>query len=246
MDGGILVDLDTHQVLWQGGSWIPRATASLGKIFTVMVALDHARLDQWVTVPPGGEDDNPDDSVMGLHVGDRVTVKQLVEGIWLASGDDAAETLARSFIPRDQFIAEMNAKAAMLGLQATRLSNPSGLDAPDQYSSPYDLAVASGWLELHYPAAFALAGQSYVPLPANGLHAEDLTLQTVNKMVSDYNDTGAPYPGITGLKTGFTGNAGGCVVVTATRNGRRLIAVVMHDDWFFADAATLLDYGFSH
>ena len=136
MAGGILVDLDRRQVLWSYQWGSPRPTASLGKIFTVMVAMDHASLGQWLTVPPGGEDDNPTDSVMGLHVGDRVTVKQLVEGIWLASGDDAAETLARSFIPRDQFIAEMNAKAAMLGLQATHLSNPSGLDDPGQYVRP--------------------------------------------------------------------------------------------------------------
>lgn len=246
MAGGILVDLDRRQVMWEAGSTSPQPTASLGKIFTVMVAMDHAGLDQTVTVPPGGEDDNPNDSVMGLHVGDRVTVRQLVEGIWLASGDDAAETLARSFIPRDHFIAEMNAKAGMLGLASTHLSNPSGLDDPGQYSSAADLAVAAGWLELHYPDAFALAGQSYVPLPPNALHGEDLTLRTVNKMLNDYKDSGGPYPGITGLKTGYTDNAGGCYVITATRGGRHLVAVVLHDDWFFKDAATLLDYGFSH
>lgn len=245
MQGGILVDLDRHQVLWAYNGGTPHPTASLGKIFTVMVAMDHAGLDQVVTVPSGGEDDNPNHSVMGLHAGDRVTVRQLIEGIWLASGDDAAETLAQSFIPRDQFIAEMNAKANQLGLSATHLENPSGLDAPAQYSSPYDFAVAAGWLEIHYPQAFALAGQSFVPLPPNSQHSEDLTLRTLNKMVDDFDDTGRPYPGITGLKTGYTDNAGGCVIITATRGGRHLIAVVLGDPWFFSDAATLLDYGFS-
>lgn len=245
MASGVVVDLDRDQVLWAQNPDAARPTASLGKIFTVMVAMDHARIHQMVTVPPGGEDDNPDDSVMGLHVGDSISVRHLLEGIWLASGDDAAETLARSFIPRDRFIAEMNAKAAMLGLTSTHLANPTGLDDPGEYSSAYDLAVATGWLESHYGQAFALAGQSYIPLPPNWGHGEDLTLRTLNKLVDDYNDTGQPFPGITGLKTGETPNAGGCLIATATRGGHHLVAVVMDDSFFFSDAATLLDYGFS-
>lgn len=240
---GILVDLDSHQVLWERAPTSIRPTASLAKVVTVMVAMDHAQsLDQVVTVPPGGEDDNPQDSVMGLLVGDRISVRDLVNGIWLASGDDAAETLARVFVPRDEFIAEMNQKATWLGLTATHFSNPSGLDDPGEYSSPYDLGVISGWLWTHYPAAMALAAQSFVPLGERG---RDLSLRTLNKMVSQFPGKNGPYPGANGLKTGDTPNAGGCVIATAQRGGHRLIAVVMGSDWFFTDAGALLDYGFA-
>lgn len=239
----IVVDLDSHQVLWHVFENERRPTASLAKIFTVMVALDHAQsLDQDLRVPPGGEDDNPGDSVMGLHVGDVVTVRDLVNGVWLASGDDAAETLARSFVPRDQFIAEMNGKAAWLGLVDTHFTNPSGLDDPGEYSTAYDLAVASGWLWLHYPEAFVLAWQPHIPLTVSG---RDLTLNTLNKMVDQFPGRNGPYPGANGLKTGDTPNAGGCVIATAARGNHRLIAVVMGDDWFFSDAGKLLDYGFA-
>src|SRR5207302_6288172 len=86
----MLVDLDTHAVLWHKNEGDLRATASLAKVFTVMVAMDHATLDTWVRVPRGGEDDDPYDSVVGLKVGDVISVRQLIEGVWLASGDDAA------------------------------------------------------------------------------------------------------------------------------------------------------------
>ena len=239
----LVVDLDTHAVLWQFWPTSVRPTASLAKVFTVMVAMDHAQsLDQRVTVPPGGEDDKPEDSVMGLQVGDTVTIRDLVDGVWLASGDDAAETLARTLVPRDQFIAEMNAKAAWLGLKSTHFTNPSGLDDPGEYSSAYDLAVASGWLWLHYPQAFALASQSTVPLSVRG---RDLTLKTLNKMVQGFPGSNAPYPGANGLKTGDTPGAGGCVIATAQRGSHRLIAVVMGSDWFFTNAGVLLDHGFA-
>jgi D-alanyl-D-alanine carboxypeptidase (penicillin-binding protein 5/6) len=243
MAAGILVDLDARRVLWYTNPFQRRPTASLAKVFTVMVALDHAQsLDQQVTVPPGGEDDNPGDSVMGLKAGDTVTVRDLVNGIWLASGDDAAETLAQSLIPRDQFIAEMNAKVAWLGLHDSHFTNPSGLDDGGVYSTPYDLAVAASWVWLHYPQAFALADQALVPLTVRG---RDLTLRALNRMVTGMPGANKPYPGANGLKTGDTPNAGGCVIATAQRGSHRLIAVVMDDDWFFTDAGALLDYGFA-
>jgi len=239
----IVVDLDSHAVLWNTFAHERRPTASLAKVFTVMVAMDHIHdVGQLVTVPRGGEDDNPSDSVMGLLVGDRISYRDLINGVWLASGDDAAETLARTLIPRAQFVEEMNEKAAWLGLRDTHFTNPSGLDDGGEYSTPYDLAVASGWLWLHYPQAFALASQKYVPLVVRG---RDLTLRSLNKMVAGMPpDANRPYPGANGLKTGDTPNAGGCVIATAQRGNRRLVAVVMADDWFFSDAGTLLNYGF--
>lgn len=231
----VLVDLDSREVLWQRDAQTARAPASLTKMMTAMVALDHASLDRKVTVPAEATGVEPD--VMGLSTGEVVTVRDLLYGLFLDSGNDAAETLAQTLVPRARFIAEMNAKASRWGLQHTRFSNPSGLDADGLAASPYDLAVIAGHLELDHPELMAIAGTKEMPIAATDQH-KAFDPYSLNKLLW-------MYPGATGLKTGFTDNAGGCVVGTATRAGRHLVVVVMNSDIFFTDAGKLLDYGFA-
>lgn len=232
---GIVVDLDAHRVLWAHAPDTPRAPASLTKMMTAMVALDHAALDRQVTVPTDATGVEPD--VMGLSPGEVVTVRDLLYGLFLDSGNDAAETLAQTLVPRARFISEMNRKAAAWGLKNTHFSNPSGLDADGLAASPYDLAVIAGHLELDHPELMQIAGTKEMPIAATDGH-KAFDPYSLNKLLWTY-------PGATGLKTGFTDNAGGCVVGTATRDGRHLIAVVMNSDIFFTDAGKMLDYGFS-
>jgi D-alanyl-D-alanine carboxypeptidase (penicillin-binding protein 5/6) len=234
----VLVDLDTHQVLWQRGAHDLRAPASLTKLITVLVALDHSRLTDTITVPAGAVDSDPEQTTMGLNAGDQVTVRELMYGIFLDSANDAAEALAQTLIPRDQFIAEMNEKAAALGMEATHFVNPTGLDEPGHQSSAYDLALATGYLAARYPELLEIAQQPEVSLYASVGHPE-YDLVNLNKLIL------WPYPGATGLKTGFTDAAGGCVAATAERDGRHLAAVVLGSDVMFTDAAKLLDYGWS-
>lgn len=231
----VLVDLDSREVLWQHDAQTPRAPASLTKMMTAMVALDHAALDHLVTVPADATGVEPD--IMGLSTGEVVSVRDLLYGLFLDSGNDAAETLAQTLVPRPRFISEMNAKAARWGLQHTRFSNPSGLDADGLTASPYDLAVIAGHLELDHPELMEIAGTKEMPIAATAQH-KAFDPYSLNKLLWTY-------PGATGLKTGFTDNAGGCVVGTATRGGRHLVAVVMNSDIFFTDAGKLFDYGFS-
>jgi serine-type D-Ala-D-Ala carboxypeptidase (penicillin-binding protein 5/6) len=234
----VLVDLDHHQVLWTQGAHDVRAPASLAKIMTVLVALDKEPLDRTVTVPDGAVDNDPDHTTMGLAAGEQVTVRELLYGVFLVSGNDAAETLAQTAEPRADFIADMNVKAAALGMKDTRLSNPTGLDQPGESSSAYDLALATGYLEEQHPDLLAIAQQPEVWLYANAGHPE-FDLVNLNKLIL------WPYPGATGLKTGYTDAAGGCVAGTAERDGRHLVAVVLGSDVMFSDAQRLFDYGFS-
>ena len=231
----VVVDLDSHTVLWEHESRTPRAPASLTKLMTVAVALDHASLDRQLVVPDGATGMEP--NLMGLAAGEVVTVRELLFGIFLLSGNDAAETLAQAIIPRDRFLAEMNARAASWGLRATHFENPSGLDAGGQQASPQDLAVITGHLLAEHPEVAPIAATREQFIPA-GPHHRAYGTYNLNKLLSTY-------PGATGLKTGFTDDAGGCVVATATRDGRHLVAVVMGSDVFFTDAARLLDYGFA-
>ena len=238
-DGAVLVDLDTNELIWARDTHGARPPASLTKLLTVMVAADLAdSLDQQVTVPADATQLDPDGTMMGLSPGEVVSVRDLLYGVFLVSGNDAAETLARAFTSRARFIELMNEKAAALGMRDSWFTNPSGLDDPGLRASPYDLAVAASTLAAHYPQVAALAGTRDAALPASDGH-KAFFMHTLIRLVS-------VYPGATGLKSGYTDDAGYCLVGTATRGGRHLAVVLMHDDLALtADASRLLDYGFA-
>jgi len=237
--GAVLLDLDTGEVLWVRDPHVPRPPASLTKLLTAMVAADLASsLDQQVTVPAEATQVGADSTVMGLTAGEVVTVRDLLEGMFLVSGNDAAEALARVFTSRDRFVQLMNEKAVELGMRDSRFTNPTGLDDAGLRASPYDLAIAARAVVARYPALLAMAGAKDLDLPATDTH-QAYFLHSLIKLV-------AVYPGATGLKSGYTDDAGYCLVGTATRGDRHLAVVLLHSDLSLTvDATRLLDYGFS-
>ena len=233
----ILIDLDTGSVVYQLDAHGRHAPASLLKVATALVALEHLRLDQLVTVPVSINQLPWDSTRMGLRPGERLTVRELLYGLFLNSGNDAAITLAEAAMPRASFIALMNAKAAQLRLADTHFVNPIGLDDPGQYTSAADLARTSIELVRQFPEVAAIASTASLTLPATATH-HAYALYNLNQLIRTY-------AGATGLKTGWTGRAGGCLIATATRSGRHLLVVLMASPSIFAEAATLLDYGFA-
>ncbi len=231
-----LVDVDSRVVLWAKDADTPRAPASLTKLMTAMVATDDAAsLDKVVVVDPAATSIEP--SLMGLTAGERVTVRDLIYGLFLDSGNDAAEALARGIVPRDRFIRQMNQKAKSIALTQTQFINPSGLDAAGHGMSAHDIAHLAAYLDRYYPQLAAIAATKDISIAATDAH-KAFAMQNLNRMLWTY-------PGATGLKTGLTENAGGCWLATATRNGRHLIAVVLNATGYSADdARILLDYGF--
>lgn len=232
-----LVDVDARQVLWERDPDTSRAPASLTKLITAMVAVDDAgSLDRTILVTDQVTKVIP--SLMGLTPGERLTVREVLYGLFLDSGNDAAEALATGLVPRDRFVRQMNQKAQSIGLTASHFVNPSGLDAPGHGMSAHDLAHAAAYLDAYYPQLAAIAATKEIAIPATPTH-KAFYPRNLNPMLWSY-------PGVTGLKTGLTDDAGGCMLATATRNGRHLIAVVLNDTGrSAADAAVLLDYGFS-
>jgi serine-type D-Ala-D-Ala carboxypeptidase (penicillin-binding protein 5/6) len=232
-----LVDLDARQVLWQRDPETPRAPASLTKLVTAMVAVDDAgTLDRQVDVVKEATQVTP--SLMGLTPGERVTVRELLYGMFLDSGNDAAEALASGIVPRDRFVRQMNQKAKSIGLTASRFVTPSGLDAPGHGMSAHDLAHTAAYLDTYYPQLADIAATKDMSIPATETH-KAFHPHNMNRLLWNY-------PGATGLKTGLTDSAGGCMLATATRGGRHLIAVVLNATLHSTeDATVLLDYGFS-
>ena len=233
----IVLDLDSGKTLFALDAHGRYPPASLTKVMTALVALDTLRLDQVITVPASINQLPWDSTRMGLRAGERLTVRELMYGLFLNSGNDAAITLSEAAMPRAAFVARMNARAAALAMGDSHFVNPIGLDDAGLYASAVDLAKAAIELRLRFPEVAAMAAVPAMTLPAGATH-HAFKLYNLNDLIRKY-------PGATGLKTGWTGRAGGCLIATATRDGRHLLAVVMGAPRIFDEAATLLDYGFA-
>jgi D-alanyl-D-alanine carboxypeptidase (penicillin-binding protein 5/6) len=217
----------------------------LTKIVTAMVAADLAPLDKQVTVSAAtdmkaAQSVEPASTVMGLGAGEVLTLRELMYGLFMRSGNDAAETIAAGIVPRDRFLELMNQKAASLGMTRSHFTTPVGLDDPGMYSTAHDLAVAAAAIVRRYPELLAISGTPQVAIPPTPTHKA--------YMLENYNKLLLPgplnYGGATGMKTAFTDNAGPCMVASARRGQRRLVAAILHSDNFFDDADKLLTYGF--
>ena len=166
----IVLDLDTGSTLYRLDPHGRHAPASLTKVVTALVALDHLGLDQVVTVPASINQLPWDSTRMGLRVGERVSVRELMDGLFLNSGNDAAITLSEAATPRATFIGLMNAKAAALGMVDSHFVNPIGLDDPGHVTSAADLAKAAIELETRFPMVAAIATAPSLTLAATATH----------------------------------------------------------------------------
>jgi D-alanyl-D-alanine carboxypeptidase len=232
----IVVDLTAGQILYQQAQTTRYPDASLTKMMTAMVAADLAALDTVITVPDAATQVEPNH--MGISTGEKLTLRELLEGMLLDSGNDAAEAVAMGIVDRTHFIDFMNQKATALHLRTTHFTNPSGLDDADHYSSAYDLAVVGATLLADYPDLRTIVGSKKVSIYATSQHKAFNPIN-IDRLLSTY-------PGAIGIKPGYTGAAGYCVAAAATRNGRTILVVVLGSTQHFTDAATLLDFGFKH
>ncbi len=234
----IVVEYPSGRILYQKDARTRVAPASTTKLLTAIMALEYGNLDEEVVVAPT---DLVRGSKMGLRSGERQTMRNLLYGLMLPSGNDAAMTIARHLgeqagssaagnDPVSRFSSMMNARAAELGLRDTHFVNPHGLDKKDHYSSAYDLASLT-WYAMHYPLFNQIVRQPNYDAPGH-------PLKNLNKLIGEY-------PGADGVKTGYTRRAGLCLVSSATRNGKRVIAVVLNAPEWVEDSTALLDYGFA-
>jgi D-alanyl-D-alanine carboxypeptidase (penicillin-binding protein 5/6) len=232
-DEAILEDLSTGQVLFRKLPAGERPIASLTKIMTALLALQRTDPDRKVTVTSAAT--AAGGSVLGLRVGERISVRNLLFGLLVQSSNDAAIALADAIGGTEQrFVRMMNAKARALHLHDTRFASASGLDDRG-HSSPTDM-VSLTRIAMGLPLFARIVGTRFHSIPAPSGPA---------RRVENRNSLLWLYPGATGVKTGFTTAAGNCLVATAEREGRTLVAVVLGDPKEpFDDAAALLNYGF--
>jgi serine-type D-Ala-D-Ala carboxypeptidase (penicillin-binding protein 5/6) len=235
---GILVTAD-GRVLWSRRADVRRAMASTTKIMTALVVLDRAKLSDVATVPKAAED--VAQSPVNLTAGERLTVGQLLDIMLVESANDAAYTLAVHVGGSISGFADlMNDKAASLGMLDTHYVNPHGLDAKGHYTSAADLALLARTAMAN--ADFRrMVRQRSVSVP--GPDGEKRVFESTDSLLR------SGYEGLEGIKTGFTNDAGYCLVSAAKRNGVELFGVILgasSDAARFTQTSTLLDWGFKH
>ncbi|HEX8036091.1 MAG TPA: D-alanyl-D-alanine carboxypeptidase family protein [Ktedonobacterales bacterium] len=238
-----LINPDTGAVYLASNADTPLAMASTTKIMTAIVALSVGRLDMPITVQKdaiGLADGQA--STAGLEAGETLTLHDMLYALLLPSGDDAAVAIADSVAgSQEQFVALMNAESALLGLWHTHYNDVHGLDATDHYTTARDLARLTSFA-MRSPTFSRIVATAEYAVPPTDEHHQHKWI-TTNELLTDY-----VYPGVTGVKTGFTGTAGHCLVFTATRPYGHLLGVLLNepdDPARFSDARTLLDWGFS-
>ena len=236
----LLMEKTTGQILYAQNEHDALPPASVTKIMTVLLtmeAIDSGRiaLDDMVTVSAyaagmGG-------SQVFLAEGEQMSVDDLLKAVCVSSGNDAAVALAEHVAGvTELFVEQMNNRARELGMKDTHFVNCTGLTAEGHVTSAHDIALMSRELLLHHPEV-----RRYTTIWMDTLRNGTFGLSNTNKLIRFYD-------GATGLKTGFTQEAGYCISATAERDGMELIAVIMKgntSDSRNADAKTLLNYGFS-
>ena len=233
----ILVDPLDGAVLAAKGPDRPLSIASATKLMTAELALERLKPSEVITTP-AYRPQFSSESLIGLRAGEKMTVKDLLYGLILESGNDAAAALATGVagsVPK--FVNQMNRRAGTLGLTNTSYSNPIGFDSPDNHSSARDLAkLAQELLEVKL---FARIADSSTAVLKSGNQP---------RRIDSRNTLLLEDPSVDGVKTGHTLDAGYVLVGSATRNGTRLISVVLRtasEAARNAETLKLLDYGFS-
>ena len=167
---GILVDLDTGEILWARQPHLGVPPASLTKVLTALVALENLSPGQEVTVTADALGQSSDDTLMGLKAGQTLTVEELLDGMLLPSGDDAASAIAADTVGTPRFVAAMNAQVAELELHDSLFSATAGLDDPHLYASAYDMAVITAFTYDQFPLFDEIVDTRSIQLPADAGH----------------------------------------------------------------------------
>lgn len=232
--GAVCIEWTSKKVLYGEGEHKKTFPASTTKILTALVVLDNLQLKEEITIPK--EAVGVEGSSLYLKKGEVLTVEDLLYGMMLRSGNDAATALAIAVSGNiNDFAKKMNEKAKQCGAKNSNFVNPHGLHDKEHYSTAYDLALITAEGMKHpYFREIIMSQKARI---GNGESAR--VIANKNKMLWLYD-------GANGVKTGYTKNSGRCLVSSAKRDGMQLIAVVLNHGDMWGDSMNILDYGFNN
>ncbi len=230
----ILMDIDNNRILYADNINSVRSVASISKIMTAILAIESGKLEDTVTI--GEEIKTAYGSGIYIQVGEQIKLKDLVYGLMLRSGNDAAVAIANYVGGNiDKFVSMMNEKAKEIGMKNTTFNNPSGLDQEKgNYSTAYDMAILT---------SYAMKNEDYKKIVSTKSYKVKTNMNfyswiNKNKLLHSYKYA-------TGGKTGFTEKARRTLVTTASKDGVNLVAVTLNDGNDFNDHKNMHEYGFS-
>ena len=210
------------------------APASTTKIMTAILAIEKGNLEDKIKISsraaamPGTR--------MGLRPGEEQTLRDLLYGLMLSSGNDAATAIAEYVSgAEDRFALLMTSKARELGMKKTTFKNASGLPAVNHYTTANDLALLAG---------YALKNPVFTEIVQTKVASITNSRSNVTRSLTNHNKLLWQYPYTTGIKTGYTRRAGKCLVASATQNDTTLITVVLKSGTMYNDSINLFDFGF--
>ncbi len=229
----LIYDLTTNKVIYQKNVREKLPMASLTKIMTAIIALENQKKDDKYKVT---KKDLIGEASMGLSQGEILSLKELLYGLILHSGNDAAETLANNFPGgRKMFIEAMNNKVKALGLSDTNFTNPTGLEGDGkQYTTVYDLLVITRYAVLNFSLFSEVVSTFDYNIPQTKTHKAYFLENETNLLTS--------YPGVKGVKTGYTPEAGLCLVTYLDYGGHKVIGILLGSDNRRQEMKDLLDY----
>ncbi len=229
----ISYDLTTEKVLFVKSPTTRLPMASLTKIMTAIVALEHPVVTDKYLVR---DRDLVGEDSMGLSDGEVLSKEELLYGLMLHSGNDAAEVFADNFPGgREAFTHAMNEKAVALGLKDTHFTNPTGLEGDgEQYTTVGDLLVMTRFALQNFPLFAQVAATFDYSIPATDTHKE-YDLENETNLISSY-------PGVKGVKTGYTPEAGLCLVTYLDYGGHHIIAVLLNSENRRQEMKDVLDF----
>jgi serine-type D-Ala-D-Ala carboxypeptidase (penicillin-binding protein 5/6) len=239
----LVADLDSGQVLAERDENVRHPPASTIKVLLALAALDELNLDS--TVVADEADSHVECNCVGVKAGRTYTARQLLDGLLLVSGNDAANTLAHMLGGPEAAVAKMDAKAASLGAVNTHAATPSGLDGPggSGWSTAHDLAVIFR-AAMANPVFAQITAEPSAMFPGSAANDGDHPIANQDELLQRY-------PGAIGGKTGFTDAARKTFVGAAARGGRRLVVSMMYGlvreggPTYWDQAGSLLDWGFA-
>lgn len=232
----VLMDAASGRILLENNPHQKLPMASTTKIMTAIVALEYGNLDDIVTIPP--EASGIEGSSIWLSIGEEQRLEDLLYGLMLRSGNDAAMAIALHISGSvEDFSSLMNKTAKRIGANNSNFTNPHGLHDENHYTTAYDLALITSY-GLRNPnfRNIVATKQRTIPWPGNEW---DRAMRNKNKLLWQYE-------GANGVKTGFTKAAGRCLVSSAVRDNLQLVAVVLNCGPMFEESIEMLDYGFSN
>ncbi|PIP74730.1 MAG: hypothetical protein COW87_02245 [Candidatus Levybacteria bacterium CG22_combo_CG10-13_8_21_14_all_35_11] len=229
----LVYDLTSKKVTYSKNPKKRLPFASLTKIMTSVIALENKKNDDKYVVRKVhlvGEDS------MGIKAGEKFSLEELLYGLLLHSGNDAAEVIAGNFPhKRESFVKAMNNKAKALGIEDTNFTNPTGLEGDGaQYSTAYDLLIMTNFALSGFPLFEEIVKTPKYKINKTATHAEYLLENETNLLTT--------YPGVKGVKTGYTTEAGLCLVTYLDYNGHKIIAVLLNSINRRDEMKQLLDY----